>query len=348
MVDLGAFYPYSPREHLRETLREYVPEYMLLAKWLADKERWATELRAKVTELLGPQPERCPLDIRLYHAERYYGYTAERISYNSEAGIGIPAYICVPDNIDTPIPAVICLHDRGPGKIDLINPEGDQEAHPHHAFTRELAKRGYVTIAPDLRCFGECLADEAAMSALALLLGRPMLGLRVWDTIRALEVLETRPEVRRDRIGCTGLGLGGLVTLFTAAVDERIAAACVCGCLTTYQDMLLAADGNLPGVSRDAASGEAFDHLPGLLRYADLYDVACLVSPRPLKMLQGTRDPGYVAPAAERCGRLIRQGYEALGEKIKAEVELFDGGRIYPGEPAYQFLDDWLKLGLET
>ena len=367
MIEWEQCYPHSPREYLRESLREYAPPYALVARWKGDTERWATELRAKLIELLGGFPKRQerpgpslpypdgqrvwrygqreagPLDIRRLHTEQFYGYAAEKITYNSEVGIAIPAFLCVPNGLDEPIPAVVCLPDRGPGKSDLVNHQADEARQPHVAYARELAKRGYVTIAPDLRCFGECREDEAEMGAFSLLFGRPLMGQWVWDAIRAIDVLETRAEVLKDRIGCTGIGLGGFVTLYTAAVDERIAAACACGCLTTYQGALLAYDGALPGVTPE----QAFEHVPGLLGYADIPDVACLVSPRPLRLMQGTGDPTYVQVAAERCEKLVREGFELRGEKIKAEVELYDGGRVYPGELAYQFLDDWLKLGLD-
>ena len=89
------------------------------------------------------------------------------------------------------------------------------------------AKKGLTTSA--------CLPVAGA----ALLLGQTMIGWRVWDVMRTIDWIETRPELDAKRIGCMGISGGCTVTLFSAALEPRIRTAMVSGYLTTFRDLIL-------------------------------------------------------------------------------------------------------------
>ena len=98
---------------------------------------------------------------------------------------------------------------------------------------------GYVVVAPDWRAFGERrlggdFGQRDACNVFfikGMLMGVNLLALNVWDALRSIEYLQLRPEVDPGRIGCVGLSYGGTMTLYTAALDERVKCAVVSGYL---------------------------------------------------------------------------------------------------------------------
>src|SRR6185436_20377329 len=151
----------------------------------------------------------------------------EKVTYAVEADERVPAYVFVPKG-KGPFPAVLCHHQHG-GEFSVgkDGPAGLGSTEDQH-YAIELARRGYVTIAPDALCFNErqdpthklkgaeCERYEALHR---LTHGRSLQGKYVWDARRALDYLVSRPEVDRARIGMIGHSLGGQETLFTAAAD---------------------------------------------------------------------------------------------------------------------------------
>ena len=106
---------------------------------------------------------------------------------------------------------------------------------------------GWVPIAIEPMAFG-CRRDRQTsiegsvirpcqpLAGTALLLGQTMIGWRVYDVMRTIDLIATRPEFDAARIGCVGISGGGTCTLFSAAVEPRIRAAFVSGYLNTFRD----------------------------------------------------------------------------------------------------------------
>jgi dienelactone hydrolase len=111
--------------------------------------------------------------------------------------------------------------------------------------------------------------DHVELDNLARLIGRTWLGMTIEDGLRALDYLQSLPDVDGSRLGVAGYGLGGGLALFSAALDERLRAAVV-------QNYL---GGDIDPV---ALHGHGCDFVPELRRYAELSDVARLIAPRPV------------------------------------------------------------------
>ncbi len=329
--------PQTPHLACREYVRHLEPEYSLLWRWSEKADEWREHLRPKLVELLGFPEQKCDLQIRELETIEGEGFNRIRLAYNVEDGVGACAWVCVPEKNEEPLPAIVCAHPRGSGKDELVGLTGEAPADAHAAYADELARQGYVVLVPDARCFGERLGDEAGLSAVGDLLGRPLVGMQVWDLLRAVDYLAQRPDVRLRRIGVAGQGMGAIHALFLAAVDERIACAAVCGGVSTYRELI---------VARDCFTQCAppRDTVPGLLRYADLDDIACLIAPRALMIVQGRQDSSVPPAGAEECIERVRAGYRLMGEQVRFEGELVDGGDVFHAEPLLKFLDDWLKL----
>src|SRR5205085_2705708 len=107
----------------------------------------------------------------------------------------------------------------------------------------QLALRGFVVLAPDLRCFGERLDwnpdDKYACDinlVHAVMAGEVPLTANLWDMMRCLDVLVNHPLVDSAHIGVAGLSYGGTCSLYLAAVEDRVAAAVVSGYFSSYAE----------------------------------------------------------------------------------------------------------------
>lgn len=345
-TDIPRWHSFSPHLSLRERVRGLEPELSLL--WLGrDRvEQWREELRGRLSELLGLRatpaeegvgPTACSLDPREMGRADCEGYARIKVAYNVEEGMGALAWVCVPHDNSRPLPAVVCAHSRGAGKDEPVGLTGEGPEGAPWGYAAELAGRGYVALAPDLRGFGERRGCEAGLAATGALLGRPLVGMNAWDLLRAVDYLGGRPDVRADRIGVMARGTGAMPALFAAAMDERIRCAALDGGLGTWREQIVARD--CFGLGAPPA-----DIVPGLLRHADLDDVACLIAPRALMLARGRDDRSVPVGAVEDLWARVRAGFELQGEQVKLETALVDGGEGGRAQPLLRFLDDWLKL----
>ena len=295
---------------------------------LSQFDAWRTRARARVAQLLGPMPAPVPLDLETTGTERGDGYRRERIVFDTEATMSVPAYMLVPDGRDEPGPAVLAIHGHGPGKAVVCGLEpGDDYAH-------QLAQAGYVVLAPDLRGFGE--RTDIALDGKyhcdwnlvsATMAGVTPLGRNLWDLQRALDVLTAHPLVDPDRIAVAGLSYGGTCALFLAAIDDRVTAAVVSGYLSSWR-AAHAVPWNMCGSQV----------LPGQLGAIEHLDLGALVAPRPLLVESGTDDVIFPVDAARATVAGLRRVYAHLGSPAGIEHDVFDGDHRWHGTQVAPFL----------
>jgi dienelactone hydrolase len=153
-----------------------------------------------------------------------------------------------------------------------------------------------------------------------------MLGWRVWDVMRAIDWIETRRELDPARVGCLGCSGGGTCTLFAAALDTRIRAALVSSYLNTFRDSVM------------SLSHCIDNYVPGILNWAEQYDVAGLLAPRPLFAESGERDDIFPVAASRASFARVKKIYEVFGAADNAEQEIFDGPHGFWGKRGLPFL----------
>ncbi|WP_026486577.1 alpha/beta hydrolase family protein [Caldanaerobius polysaccharolyticus] len=312
--------------------------------------RWKSGFRAKLIELLGGFPEKVELKPEVVQRVHLKGYTREKVLYRTAPYVVASAYMLVPDDIKGRVPAVLALCGHGYGNKDIvgINEDGTDRDSPrplpqgyHRDFALELVKRGMVVMAPEIMGFGERreVEDEEKgpyasscrrASFYAMMLGKTLIGMRVWDAIRAVDYLEQRDEVDSSRIGCMGISGGGMVSLFTAALEDRIKAAVVSGYLCTFKGSILSV--------RHCED----NYIPGILKYGEMYDIACLVAPRPMLIESGTDDPIFPVDAADYAYDKVKKAYDLLGVPYNLVRDRFKGGHHISGRISY----DWLHSAL--
>ena len=301
----------------------------------------ADRFRQTLVRLLGRAPARSALHPKILERVALSGFVREKASYMVEPGQRVSAYLFLPAG-EGRHPAVLCIHQHNReyhlGKSEPAGLSGN----PEQFYALELAKRGYVTLAPDTLCFEERQhpilrgADSERFEATRRLTeGSCLQAKMLWDLQRALDYLLTRREVDRRRIGCLGHSLGGQETLFLSAVDRRIAVGVSnCG-FSSYQAIF------------DAAILHNFAaYVPGLLRYGDLDRVLGLVAPRPFLVLAGSSDPLFPLEGVQASVRGARKAYGRGKDRLR--LDIFPASHSFPQpmrEAAYAWFDQWLMPG---
>lgn len=260
---------------------------------------WQKDLRGRLFKLLAMSDQvgtKVPLDARTLSSEERDGYVFQEVEFASTPGRRVKAVVTIPRTGTAPFPAVVAIHGHGGSRFIVHD-----RTSVYKGFAAELAGTGYVTIAVDV---GQHVVYEP---------GRLIPGERLRDLMRAVDYLTAMKEVDRTRIGCAGLSLGGEMSMWLAAMDERIAACVSSGFLTTMDQM-----------EYDHCMCWKFD---GLRELADFADIFGMIAPRPLQCQNGLLEAPFmfVVPLARRAMEEIRPIYADLGRSGNVELAIHRG-----------------------
>ena len=312
-------------------------------------EKWRDTLKSKVKELLGNFPEPAPLKPQLCSVEDFPDFTREKYLIQTEEDCWMPLYLLTPKTSEKKLPAILCCHGHGPyGKdpvagVHFNQPErinGIKSA--NYNYGEIMAKRGYITIVPDWRGFGERCGygsnifpgrDKCNIYFIQhLLLGRTLLGANIFDGMRAIDFLLTKKNVNPEKIGCMGLSQGGTMTTYITLLDDRIKAADIICYATTVAHY---------AINRPNFCGSQL--VPGLYQYADVGDVIGAIAPRPLLIESGANDTCFWLHSALEAHEKIKKAYKASGKDENLWIEIFPGEHSFAAGKAFEFFDRHLK-----
>ena len=313
------------------------------ARTRAEAEAWQKQLRAKIIALLGGFPhEPSPLRAQTLEVREFPSYTREKFVFESRPRVGVLGYLLTPRGAKKPLPAVVCLPGHGRGADDIVGIDehgNDRTDGPGYQrdFAITVAQHGMAAVAIEPLAFG-CRRDPVTkakglsayacqpIAGSALLLGQTMIGWRVYDVMRTLDWIETRAELDSRRVGCMGISGGGTVTLFSAALEPRIRAAFVSGYLNTFRASIM------------SVSHCIDNYVPGILNFAEMYDVAGLIAPRPFFAEGGDNDPIFPASAAQESFARVKKIYEIFGAADAIGQDTFSGVHEFHGARGIPFL----------
>ena len=200
---------------------------------------WQAEAKARLLDLLGDFPKKVELEPRVEYSVVDGDLIRERVVFATEEFLSLPCLVLRPKNMpaDRNNAAILCCHGHGRfGKDPVAGMRSspameDDLIQQNYNFAETMARAGYLTLAPDLRGFGERSEGDKAYPGRdqcninfikGAMLGIWPLTLNIWDMKCCIDYLETRAEVDPGRIGMMGLSYGGTMTTFTAAVEPRI------------------------------------------------------------------------------------------------------------------------------
>lgn len=298
-----------------------------------DVRQWQSRLRRKLRQLVGDIPkDRCELrPRRLWMREHPLG-TIEKIVFTAEPCADVPAYVCLPRDVAPPYRFFICLQGHSTGMHNSIAVQRDDNTLPHRVegdrdFGLGCMRRGMAALCIEQRSFGERreqrqkqVASHGCHDATmhALMLGRTLIGERVYDVDRGIDYLASRGDVDRRSIGVMGNSGGGTISLFSAALLPRIAFAMPSCYFCTFRDSLMSIYHCMD------------NYVPGLLKYAEMSDVMGLFAPKPVVIVAGKEDPIFPIAATRRAFRELKRIYEAFGAKDRCHLVVgAEGHRFY-------------------
>ncbi len=315
-----------------EDLLDAAQPSLSFADYHGGAQDWQDELRAQLSDLLAVDYEGGPLAVELVSSRDMGEYVREYIRMTAPDGVVLPAYQLVPKDLSEPVGAVLCLHGHGPGKVIPVGIEQDVrgraiEIKGERDYAVQAAAQGYIAIAPDQRGFGELMLEDdleadrgcscQQLSQRALMVGKTVLGMRVYDSMCWLDYLRSLDQVNGDNIMITGQSGGGTVTLFSAALDPRFAQAAPSCYFCTFRASIL------------AMLHCTCNYAPGLLNLCEMYDVAGLIAPRPMLIIAGKEDPIFPIQGVYAAYERLAAIYDAFGAKHNLELYVGEEGHRY-------------------
>jgi pimeloyl-ACP methyl ester carboxylesterase len=325
--------------YLRRQLNDHAPRLAFSATdrkaWLA----WRQELRAKLHELLGPWPQPTNLAPEIVQVSDEGDHWREEIVLSSHTHMEISCFLLRPKNKNEPRPAILALHGHGNGKSEVV---GLVESETNQGYGLHMVRAGYVVFTFDFFPFGTRKETEhnaregfeyACNSTVirTLLWGYNLLTLNLFDVFRALDYLETRPEVDPTRIGVMGCSYGGTTSMVAAALDGRIKATVLSCSLGEYRGH---------GVELDELCGAQV--VPGILQWAEMGDVAGLLAPRPLFAENARNDECFPWPYTQPTLARLQEVYRVAGAEDQLIIRTYDGDHRYYGHGVVEFWDRYL------
>ena len=347
----------EPARHQRENLLVYhdASGAPAPARTTADWEKRRAEIVRGMEAVMGSfpgadSPKRVALDVRIEEEIDRDTYVLRRITYQSEPGSRVPAFLCIPKAAlvagaatARTFPAVLCLHptDQTAGAGVVVGLGGK----PNRQYASELAARGYVAIAPAYPHLANYAPD---LKGLGYASGTMK---AIWDNTRALDLLESLPFVKTSAgFGAIGHSLGGHNALYTAVFEPRLSAiVSSCG-FDSYLDYY----GGKPAVWAPEKGWCQERYMPRLLNYAgrladipfDFHEILGALAPRPVFVSAPLRDSNFRWQSVDRCLAAAREVYSLYNASDRLTVAHPDSEHDFPDaqrETAYRLFDATLK-----
>ena len=296
------------------TLAAHWDEERAKIQTAADVEGRNRFVRDKFRQMIHGFPERNPLSPVVVSTQQRDGYRIENVMFQSQPDFWVTGNLYVPTRGNGPFPAVIspCGHYR----LARMEPE-------YQFAYLNMVHAGFVVLAYDpigqgerrqywdsrtgLAEINDPVYEHSMPGQVLLLMGEDLTHYRVWDGMRAIDYLQTRPEVDAQRIGCAGHSGGGTLTLFISVLDERVKCAVVNEGGTTHRWPI-----DLKPEMRVGPSDVEQNYFPGAIYGVDMCDLHVAIAPRPLLALIENYSPRF-----NRAADHIRARYQQLGHEDK-------------------------------
>lgn len=298
---------------------------------------WQRTARPVLRRLLGDWPEgRTPLAPRVIWTRNHELGRIEKIAFRCEPGADAVGYLCLPHGAAAPLPVFICLQGHTTGmhlsiamdtsERKSIAVEGDRD------FAIGCLKRGVAAFCLEQRAFGERVERSPRLrkqmgcldaTLQAQLLGRTLIGERVYDVDRAIDYLVTRPEIDARGIGVMGNSSGGAISIYAAALLPRVAFAMPSCYFCTFRDSVM------------AMNHCEENYVPGLLKHLEMHDILGLFAPKPVVIVAGREDPMFPIAATRAAFRRLQSIYRAAGHAARCHLVVGPGGHRFYADAAW-------------
>jgi hypothetical protein len=314
---------------------------------IGDWQKRRTSILEGMQQIMGPLPgreKRCSLDPEISEEVDCGDYLRRLLTYRSEPGSRVPAYLLVPKSAltnGTPAHAVLGLHQTHAAGQKVVVGLGHS---PNDEYGVELVRRGFVVLAPPYTRLADYQPD---LKALGYQSGTMK---SIWDNIRGLDYLCTLPFVKTNGFGAIGHSLGGHNSVFTAVFDERLrVVVSSCG-LDSFLDYY---DGD-PKVWKPERGWCQQRYMPRLADYGDrlaqipfdFHELIGALAPRRCFISAPLGDTNFKWRSVDDVAKAAAQVYELYRARQNLVIQHPDCGHLFPKEireQAYRFLEETLR-----
>jgi dienelactone hydrolase len=369
---IGSLYPFVQQQADRSRL-----ELSFLRPEFRDLRSWQTRARARVLEQLFYTPAPVAAKPEVVRREDRGDYFQEYLSFQTTPDLRVPAYVLIPKKAKLPAPGIAVLHCHGGsyvwGKDKVVEVENEhpvlrefkQQLYEGKSIATELVRRGYVVITIDMFYWGErrmlldedppsyrdpqrMTRDDVAAFNRRSQLGEQLVarslftagitwpGVMLWDDLRTVDYLAGRPEVDARRLGCVGLSVGGYRSFLLSALDPRIKVAVAVGWMSSLGTHVKRHVVNSIGLTF---------HIVGLYRYLDLPDLAALIAPRSVLVINGSRDALFPPEGVRSAFEKIEQCFRKAGVPDRQRCRLYDAPHQFNVQmqaEAWEWVGRWI------
>ena len=341
---------YMPLEHHYRLIKEHQPEMRWDGK--EDFNQWKDRAKAKLAELLGlAEIERfaCPVEIEVEFDRYAEDIDAReiRFRFRSEENVTIPCHLCIPKSAEgKKVPVMITVQGHSTGMhMSLMRPKfpGDQESinRKWDCYYGKIAlDEGLAVLTLEQRGMGENGGDPKSgntrcteVAKRAMLLGRTLIGERVWDVGRCIDALESyfSDLVDLDKILLMGNSGGGTATAYTAIFEDRIKISVPSCAVCDWEDSIA------------IMTHCACNHIPYIAKYFDMGDLVAMTAPMRNIVVSGAEDNGFLIDGAINSVAIGRKGYEALGVSDRLVHVIGPGPHRFYAEESYPHIHRMLE-----
>ena len=181
----------------------------------------------------------------------------------------------------------------------------------------KLVEAGYCVLAPDIP-FAQNMGFEDHLSLNLIMTGKNLMGLRIAYLEALLKYFCSLPFVDSKRLGCIGWSMGGGLTLYLSAIDQRVKVVAISGYFGTYRGIFM----------KQRHSTD--NYIPGILTFGEMPDVACLIAPRPLWVEGSKKDISFPLESFMEGLERLKSCYEGNNEYFAYHI--IQGGHRFQGE----------------
>ena len=301
----------------------------------ADVEARREQLRGKLAKLIGPLPERTPLNARTVGTIECEGYRIERVLYESRPGHHVTANLYLPMKVAGRVPGILvpCGHSNN-GKANA----------PYQSVCVLLALNGCAALIYDPIGQGERnqlpnptkhgTNEHTLVGVGALAVGWNTANYRIWDGLRSMDYLASRPEIDATRLGCTGNSGGGTMTTWLMAHDDRIVCAAPSCFITTVERLF-----------KTIGPQDCEQHFPGQgLQGIDHTDFITMRATRPTLILAAERDFFDIVGTRQAAAEAMAV-YRVLGQAERVGLFTHDDEHGF-SRPRRQAAVHWMRRWL--
>lgn len=313
----GGRTPITPRNHNTPCS---MPEYSSLDEWT---ER-AAELRKIIMTATGlwPVPDKNRLNFKIFGRKEGEGYSLEKVYMESRPGYFLCGNLYRPNSGKGPFPGILCPHGHFQwGRL------GHNETGSIPGACISLARLGFVAFSYDMIGYNDTLQIPHSFGGkLESLWGVNLMGLQLWNSIRALDFLSSLEDVDPLRLGCAGASGGGTQTFMLSAVDERVRVSAPAVMISAHMQ-----------------GGCGCENAPGLRIETNNMEIASLAAPRPMLMVAATGDWTRNTPEVEYPA--VKSVYDLYDASDNLEFVIFEAPHNFnkkSREAIYAWFGKWL------